>query len=145
MRFKTLLFNVGLLCTPLLVTGCGSDEAAPEAHGTPVDARLFVGGADASTSLALAAGQTVRAEVKFYDDAGAEIVGIDDEHFAALTFTPPSLVTVADVSGEHFQKDLTASADQGAGTYRIGYGHDALADETEFGPYDVLVDRKSVV
>ncbi|MBA3658110.1 MAG: hypothetical protein H0W67_00765 [Gemmatimonadales bacterium] len=139
MRVTQVSFALGLLCAPLMITACDDDEAASEQHGTPVDARPFVNGTDVSAGLALAAGETVRAEMKFYDGQGAEITGIEDEHFATVTVTPASLVTVADVSGKRFQKDLTASAEQGSGTFRIGYGHDEAADETEFGPFDVVV------
>ncbi|MBA3658198.1 MAG: hypothetical protein H0W67_01215 [Gemmatimonadales bacterium] len=139
MRVGQLSFAMGLLLVPLMITACGDDEAAPEQHGTPVDARLFVNGTDVSAGLALAVGETVRAEVRFYNEQGDEITGIDAEHFTALTVIPAALVTVADVPGEHFQKDLTAAAAEGAGTFRIGYGHDAAADEAEFGPFDVVV------
>lgn len=136
--FRVLLTQA-FCCGSLLLAACNGTESPPEGHGTPVEARLFVAGEDVSTGFALAPGATTRAEVRFYDDDGMQITGIEDEHFAAITVTPSALLAVSDVAGQHFQKDLTASNTEGTGTYKIGYGHDAAADETAFGPFDVTV------
>ncbi len=58
---------------------------------------------------------------------------------APLTFTPADLATTAEVADHHFQKDITAGAEPGTGTYMVGYGHDEAADELTFGPFDVMV------
>jgi hypothetical protein len=98
-----------------------------------------VGGTDVTSGLAIEAGQTVRVEVRFYDEHDEEITGIAATHFASLTFTPATLATVADVPGEHFQKDVTAGIETGTGTYTVGYGHDEEADELAFGPHPASV------
>lgn len=118
---------------------CGGDETAPEEGHTPASAAVFVGGIDVTGALVLPAGETVRVEVRFFNDHGEEIAGIDATHFASLTFTPGTLATVADVDGEHFQKDVAGGAEAGTGTYTVGYGHDEAADELSFGPYDASV------
>jgi hypothetical protein len=123
----------------LALTACSDDEAPPEEGHHPHSAALFVAGTEVTDALILPAGETVRVEVKFFDDGGDEITGIEAEHFAALTFTPTTLATTADVEGQHFQKDVTAGAEIGTGTYMIDYGHDEAADEESFGPYDVSV------
>ena len=127
------------LALAALLAGCGGDETAPEQGHAPASAGVFVGGIDVTDALVLPSGEAVRVEVKFYDDHGEEITGIDATHFASLTFTPATLATVADVGGEHFRKDVTGGAEAGIGTYSIGYGHDEAADELSFGPHDASV------
>ena len=100
---------------------------------------MFIDGVDVTDDLVPAAGETVRLEVRFYREEGDQITGIENEHFAALTFTPSTLATTADVDGSHFQKDVTAAGRIAEGTYTIGYGHDEAADEESFGPYGVRV------
>jgi hypothetical protein len=123
----------------LALAACGDDEAAPEEGHHPHSAALFVAGIEVTDALVLPAGETVRVEIKFFDDGGDEITGIEDEHFSALTFDPATLATTADVADHHFQKDVTAGDDIGAGTYTIHYGHDEAADEESFGPYPASV------
>jgi hypothetical protein len=123
----------------LTFAACGDDETGPEEGHTPESAGLFVDGADVSDGLLLLAGEPVRVEVRFFNDEGEEIAGIDDDHHASLTFTPAPLATVASVAGENFQKDVTGQAEPGLGTVIVGYGHDEDADELTFGPYDVSV------
>ena len=130
--FPTLALVAGL-------SACGGDETSPEEGHTPASAAVFVGGTDVTDALVIPSGEAVRVEVKFYDQHGEEIIGIDATHFASLTFTPSALATVADVDGEHFQKDVTGGAEAGTGTYSVGYGHDEAADELTFGPYDASV------
>ena len=127
-----------LLLAALAFAACGDDETGPDDGHTPANAALFVNGVDMSDDLVLFAGEPVRVEVRFLNDEGEEITGIEDEHFAGLTFTPATLATVADVADHHFQKDVTG-AELGTGSVRVGYGHDEAADELEFGPFDVTV------
>jgi hypothetical protein len=127
-----------LLLAALAFAACGDDETAPEEGHTPVDAALFVDGVDVGDVLVLPPGEPVRVEVRFLNDEGEVITGIEDEHFAGLTFTPATLATVADVADHHFQKDVTGQA-AGTGSVRVGYGHDEAADELDFGPFDVTV------
>ena len=128
-----------LLLAALAFAACGDDETGPEDGHTPAEAALFVNGVNMSDDLVLVAGEPVRVEVRFLNDEGDEITGIEDEHFAGLTFTPATLATVADVADHHFQKDVTGQAQPGTGSVRVGYGHDEAADELEFGPFDVTV------
>ena len=119
---------------------CG-DEASPEEGHTPQDARLFLDGVDVSQPgpLTLIAGQTARVELKLFAEDGDEITGIESDHFTSVNIQPAGLATSQAVSGANFQKDLTAGAEPGRGTYTIGYGHDEAADELSFGPYEIVV------
>jgi hypothetical protein len=132
--------GVSLLLLLAVAAGvaCESEEVTG-GHATPVDAQFVVGGAAPTASLTLAAGQTVRVEVEYLDADGEHIHGLEDGHFASLTFSPAGLATVAAVSGEPFTFDITAQAAAGAGTVTVGYGHDAAADEDAFGPFTVTV------
>ncbi len=123
----------------LALAACSDDEAPPEEGHHPHSAALFVAGTDVTDALILPSGETVRVEIKFFDDAGDEITGIEDEHFGVLTFSPTTLAATQDVDGHHFQKDVTGGAEITTGTYTINYGHDEAADEESFGPYPVSV------
>jgi hypothetical protein len=123
----------------LAVAACGGDEAPPEEGHHPHSAALFIAGNEVTDPLVLPAGETVRIEIRFFDDGGDEITGIEAEHFATLTFDPATLATTQDVDGQHFQKDVTAQGDIGTGNYTVGYGHDEAADEESFGPFPVTV------
>lgn len=137
-RVASLSLTVSLLAG-LALAGCGGDETGPEEGHTPADAQLFVDDADVTSGLVLLAGETVRVEVRFLNDEGEVITGIEDEHHTALTFAPEDLATTATVDGANFQKDVTASPTPGTGFVTIGYGHDEAADELEFGPVPVTV------
>jgi len=139
MSYSLLTRSCGALALTVALAGCGSDETAPEEGHTPASAAVFVGEFDVTDALVLPSGKAVRVQVKFYDEHGEEITGIDATHFASLTFTPATLATVADVGGEHFQKDVTGGAEPGTGTYSVGYGHDETAGELTFGPFDARV------
>ena len=134
----TLRSTTALLAA-LAFAACDDDETGPEEGHTPVGAALFVDGVDRSDELLLPAGGTVRVEVRFLDDEGEVITGIEDEHHAGLTLTPATLGTVASVTDQNFQKDVTAQATPGTGTVMVGYGHEDDADELSFGPFDVTV------
>jgi hypothetical protein len=131
---------VGLLA----FAACSDDETGPEEAHTPHRAAVFVDGVDVSESLLLPIGEAVRVEIRFYDDQDVQITGIDDDHFASIAFTPGDFATVADVAGEHFQKDVTGGAAVGTATFLVGYGHDAAADEEQFGPFDATVVATAV-
>jgi hypothetical protein len=126
-----------LLAAGLIVAGCGGDESGPEEGHTPHDAALFVDGVDVTQNLPLIVGEAVRVEVRFLNEAGEEITGIEDDHHAALRFTPQGMATTANVAGANFQKDVTASGTPATGLVSVGYGHDEPADELEFGPFEV--------
>jgi hypothetical protein len=140
MRLTPFLRSLAVMLLVLGFAACG-DESPDENHDVPANARLFLNGVDVSDPgpLGLGANQTVRVEVKFFNSADEEITGIEDEHFARVNVLPEGLVTVSNVEGENFQKDITAGAEGGTGTYTIGYGHTASADERSFGIYDIVV------
>ena len=123
----------------LALAACSDDEAPPEEGHHPHSAAVFVAGAEVTDALTLPAGETIRVEIRFFDDEGHEITGIEDEHFAALAFTPASLATTQDVDGHQFQKDVTGGGEIMTGSYMINYGHDEAADEESFGPYFAAV------
>jgi hypothetical protein len=126
-----------LFAAVLLSVSCGS-ETAPDEH-SPASARLFAAGQEITPNLVLARGQTVRIEVRFYDGGGELMTGLEAEHFAALTFSPASLAGIAPVSGLRFFFDVTPQNVAGTGQVRVGFGHDAAADELSFGPFPVTV------
>jgi hypothetical protein len=128
-----------LIAALAAATACGGEETAPENHAEPASAKLFVQDTEVTPSLTLMAGQTVRIEVRYYADDGDLITGLEIEHYAGLTFSPATLATTAAVSGQRFFLDVTAQATPGTGTVMVGWGHDELADELSFGPFDVTV------
>jgi hypothetical protein len=132
--------SLALVAAITVLGACSSEETAPEEHATPVDAKLFIQGTEVTPDITLPAGQTVRVEVRFLDANGDVIVGLEDEHYTALTFSPASLAATAAVTGQRFFVDVTVQAASGAaGTVTVGFGHDALADEGTFGPFDVAI------
>jgi hypothetical protein len=131
--------STAILLAVLAFAACGDDETAPEEGHTPVDAALFVNGTDVTDGLVVPAGETIRVEVRFLDDEGQVITGIEGEHHAGLTFTPATLAIVASVPDHNFQKDVTGQDAAGAGTVVVGYGHDEEADELTFAPIPVTV------
>lgn len=137
MKLRTLLRMTPLLLAPLVVSACG-DETAPDEGHHPHEAKLFVGATELTPAVVLTASATVVVEVKFYDDSGDEITGIEADHFSSLTFTPGALATASDVVGHNFQKSVTAGA-PATGTVTVGYGHDSAADDESFGPFSVTV------
>ncbi len=141
---RTALPWLSVTVATLILSACGGDESGPEEGHTPADAALFVGGVEVTDNLLMPAGGTLRVEVRFLDDEGEVITGIDDDHHAALTFSPSGLATAASVDGENFQKDVTARAELGAGTVTVGYGHDEDADELSFGPFTATVGAISI-
>lgn len=141
MRLTTVARTIPAILLTLGLAACGDDETDPGHEHTPADAALFVDGVDA-TSLTLTAGQTVRAEVQFYDDQDEEIPDIETDHHTSLVFTPTALASTQAVEDQNFQKDVTAGV-AGAGTYTIGYGHGEAADELVFGPYTVTIQARS--
>jgi hypothetical protein len=140
MRLTRFPRSLALMVLVLGLVACGDDSSPDENHDVPADGRLFLNGSEVSDGpLGLAANQTVRVEVKFFNEAGDEITGLEDEHFTRINVLPEGLVTVSSVQGENFQKDIIAGPEGGTGTYTIGYGHTASADERSFGLYDIVV------
>ena len=137
-RFVTPVLYAATLLAVAALGACSSDETGPDVH-TPTTVKLFVNGVDETANLSLPSGATTLVVVKFYDQHGDEMTTIETEHFSTLTFTPVALATPADVSGHHFQHNVTAQATAGTGTVMVGFGHDAMADEDSFGPFPVTV------
>lgn len=140
MRVNMLRLSPALLSGLLAVAACGDNEAPPEENHTPATAALVVDGnpVDQGGQVVLVAGTTVPVEVKFYHDDGDEITGIEDDHFAKLTFTPETLAISEDVPDQHFHKQVTAGSEIGSGSITVGYGHDEDADQLTF-PFTVTV------
>lgn len=126
-----------LLAAFVAIAACNGDEATSHGH-TPHSVKVFDGVTELAEPYQLSASQTVRVQVKFYVKDGDELVGLDADHVASLTFAPGGLATVAAVAGEPFQFDVTAQASAGSGTVTVGWGHDA-PDALTFGPFDVDV------
>lgn len=121
-----------------LATGCSSEE--PEDHDTPTAAKLYGPGSQELTpNVALARGQTIRIEVRFYADDGDQITGLEDEHATALTFSPATLATAGSVSGQPFFFDVVAQNAAGTGTVSVGFGHGSNTTEKTFGPFPVAI------
>lgn len=127
--------TVLLLGAFLAAAGCNSSESsAPHGH-TPESVKVFDGATELTEPFQLQAAQTIRVEVKLYNDHGEEIV-LDDHHVVGVTFTPANLATVAAVTGEPTQFDVTGGT-AGSGTATVGWGHDT-PDELTF-TFDVDV------
>lgn len=141
MRVNMLRFSPALLSGLLVIAACSDNEAPPDEGHSPSSAALVVDGNPVAEGdpVVLVAGSDVPVEVKFYHDDGDEITGIEETHFASLTFTPSTIASAADVQDQHFHKTVTAGADIGTGTVTVGYGHDEAADELTFGPFTVTV------
>jgi hypothetical protein len=121
------------------LTACGDNETAPIADDhTPVSYTILLDGTEATAPYTFAEGRTARVRIKFLNAASGDLDALEGEHFAGLGFTPASLATVAAVADHHFQFDVTG-ATSGSGTLQVGFGHDALADETTFAPAAVMV------
>ena len=123
----------------LAFAACGGDQTEPEESHAPHGVTMLVGGVSFGDELVLSLGEAVTVEVRFLDQHGAVITGIEDEHRVGLSFTPATLATVMSVPGNNFQKFVTGQAVPGNGTVMVGYGHDGAADELGFGPFDVTV------
>lgn len=134
MPVRPLAAVVGLLLT---VAGCGGDEATSHGH-VPHSVKVFDGAVELTEPVQLTTSQSLRVEVKFYAEDGDELVGLDADHVAAVTFTPVGLATAVVVAGEPFQFDVTASATAATGTFTVGWGHDA-PDDLTFGPFHLHV------
>lgn len=138
-RSRLLALAPVALAAATFLGACSDDEAPTEPSHTPASAKLFVNDVDVTSDLVLTAGAVTRVEVRFYHDDGDPITGIEDGHYAGLTFTPEALATPVMTVDHHFQFDVTAQAAAGTGTVMVGYGHDAAADVLSFGPFPVTV------
>jgi hypothetical protein len=145
MKAGTLKLLVTTTAFAFNLAACSGEEE-PGGHGTPEMVKLF--DAETNTELpqpyTLASGTATRVTVHFYDADGDDISQelIDSGHFTSLTFTPSSFATVAAVTGEVFERDVTVDADPGSvSELAVGYGHDEAADVRSFGPYAVTASE----
>lgn len=131
---------LGVMAVVLVLVGagaCSNDEDGGDGHGQPESVRLFTAAGDEITApYGLPSGATTRVEVRFYDEHGDDISEeLAAGHQTALNFDPASFATVAPVTGEVFQRDVTVDAAVGTtASLSVGYGHDD-ADERTFGPF----------
>jgi hypothetical protein len=132
MTFPRLARRLAAAAVLGVSAACGDDETAPthDDH-TPTSYTVLIGGTEATAPYTFAAGRTVRVQLKFFNAALEDLDDVETSHFAALTFDPATLATVAPVADHHFQFDVTGGT-VGTGTVQIGYGHDAQADEHSF-------------
>ncbi len=139
MPLPRILRRIAITTAILGIAACGDSETAPAADDhTPVSYTVLLDGTAATAPYTLTEGQTVRVRLEFLNAAGENLDAVESEHFARVTFTPPSLTTVSPVADHHFQFDITGAA-PGSGTLEVGFGHDALADETTFPAVGVAV------
>jgi hypothetical protein len=132
MPLPRILHRVAIATAILGLAACGDNETAPAADDhTPVSYTVLLDGTTATAPFTLTEGQTVRVRLEFLNAAGENLDAVEAGHYARVTFTPPSLATVSPVADHHFQFDVTGAA-PGTGTLQVGFGHDALADETTF-------------
>jgi hypothetical protein len=146
MKARTLKLMLATAAFAFTLAACSDDETPPEGHGTPESVKLFdtETNTELPTPYTLPSGTTTRVTVHFYDEDGHDISEelLDTGHQTSLTFTPSAFATVAGVSGEAFERDVTVDADPGtASTLLVGYGHDEDADERSFGPYAVTASE----
>lgn len=121
----------------LAIGACSSEESsAPHSH-TPETIKLYDGATELTAPHQFTTSQTLRVEIKLYNDHGEEIV-LDDHHVVGIVPAPAGLLTVAAVAGEPTMFDLTAQATAGSGSVTVGWGHDS-PDELTFGPFAVDV------
>jgi hypothetical protein len=135
---RTLLWFTPAVLGLATITGCGDAEAPSLTDHTAVTYDLLVNDVAVSAPYALAAGQTVRVRIKFFNAEQQDLDPVEGSHFGGLTFNPTSLATAIRVAGHNYQFDVTGGT-AGAGTLRVGYGHDELADEESFDPVAVTV------
>jgi hypothetical protein len=121
-----------------LTPGCSSTETTPVEDHTPATYTVLVNDVEATAPYTLAAGQTVRVRLKFFNAASDDLDDVEGSHFGGVAFAPAELATVARVTGHNYQFDVTGGA-AGSGTMQVSYGHDAQADEHSFTPAAVTV------
>ena len=118
------------------LAACGDSETAPAADDhTPVSYTVLLDGTAVTAPYTLTEGQTVRVRLEFLNAAGENL---DAVKAVRALMRGRTLATVAPVADHHFQFDVTGAA-AATGTLEVGFGHDALADETTFPAVAVSV------
>lgn len=139
---RTLLRFTPVALSVAAFAACGGTEPLPITDHTPVTYNLLVNNVAVSAPYTFTAGQTVRVRIKYFNAAQQDLDPAEGEHFGGLTFSPPSLATVARVTGHNYQFDVTGGT-PGTGALRVSYGHSEAADETTFPLADVTVTPAS--
>ena len=140
MTTRRALLWAALTIAATTLIACDEDEVAGTGgHGTPVDAQLFAGTVELTPDVELPEGQTVRVEVRFLDDHGHVIEGLEEGHYTKVVFDPTTLATATQVPDQRFFIDVDVLASDGTtGTVSVGYGHSEAADEDTF-PFAVTI------
>jgi hypothetical protein len=136
----TRRFLVGLPAAlmTVLAAACGSDEPAATDDHTPVTYNVFINTIAAAAPYTFTVGQTARVRLQLLNVAGEDLDDVEAEHFAAISFNPSDLVTIARVPGHNYQFDVTGNT-AGTGTMLVTFGHDEQADEVTLDPAGVIV------
>jgi hypothetical protein len=127
-----------VLIMTTLVAACGSDETQAADDHTPVTYNVIINEIPATAPYTFTLGQTARVRLRLFNAAGEDLDAVEAEHFAALTFNPADLVTIARVPGHNYQFDVTGNT-AGTGTMQVSFGHDEQADEVTLDPAAVTV------
>jgi hypothetical protein len=136
----TLLARTLPLAALVAIIACSDNESPPvDGDHTPVEYDLLVNGLPATVPYTFTAGQTVRVQIKFFNEAGEDLDEVESSHFGGLNFEPASLATVERVADHNYQFDVTGGT-AGTGTLEIGFGHEDTADEVTFPSEPVTVN-----
>jgi hypothetical protein len=127
-----------LTLVTVLAAACGSEETQAADDHTPTTYNVVINEISATAPYNFTVGQTVRVRLKLFNVAGEDLDAVEAEHFAAISFDPSDLVTVARAPGHNYQFDVTGNT-AGSGTMLVTYGHDEQADEVTLDPAEVNV------
>jgi hypothetical protein len=132
------VLGLPLTLVTVLAAACGSDETQAADDHTPTTYNVVINEIPATAPYNFTVGQTVRVRLKLFNVAGEDLDAVEAEHFAAISFNPSDLVTIARAPGHNYQFDVTGNT-AGTGTMLVTYGHDEQADETTLDPSAVSV------
>lgn len=132
------VLGLPLTLVTVLAAACGSDETQAADDHTPTTYNVVINEIAATAPYNFTVGQTVRVRLKLFNVAGEDLDAVEAEHFAAISFNPSDLVTIARVPGHNYQFDVTGNT-AGTGTMLVTYGHDEQADEVTLDPAEVNV------
>jgi hypothetical protein len=127
-----------LTLVTVLAAACGGDETQAADDHTPTTYNVVINEIPATAPYNFTVGQTTRVRLKLFNVAGEDLDAVEAEHFAAISFNPSDLVTIARVPGHNYQFDVTGNT-AGTGTMLVTYGHDEQADEVTLDPAAVTV------
>ena len=122
----------------VLAAACGSDEPAATDDHTPVTYNVSINSIAATAPYTFTVGQTARVRLQLFNAAQESLDDVEAEHFAAISFNPSDLVTIARVPGHNYQFDVTGNT-AGTGTMLVTFGHDEQADEVTLDPPGAVI------